>query len=121
MIYVNFASLIEGSAVAPQKIYSLFKGITTIFQNCIKIDTAFSEFSESDQNAEDILNLDFPLQTLGLIYALLRTRKLRELEDNFDVKNWLTEIVNIRIVMISPMKISEFKAKTRGNFIEKVS
>ena len=121
VIYVNFASLIDETAVVPQKIYSLFKGITAIFQNCIKIDTAFSEFSDSDQNAEDIRHLNFPLQTLGLIYVLLRAQKLRELEGDFDVKNWLTEIVNIRSVMIPPMKISEFKAKTKGNFIEKVS
>lgn len=136
VIYVNLLSTIEQPAgCSNQKIYSLFAGIAGIFDLTTCNDQANPDFLNSLRTATSISILKYPFQTLGLIYLLLRTRKLREeeFENNkycenckkgkncevckekiFPIKAWLIEVAKIKTAMVPAMTIDEFHAKTEG-------
>ena len=120
VIYVNFIpTLIDNSVRKSQKIYMLFKGIAELFKEVINEDELKLKKAKLDKTAEEIKVSNISFQTLGLIYLLLRTRKLREAEyaqdQVFSVKDWLVEIVNIKSAIIPLMNIRQFLEKTEGN------
>jgi len=120
VIYVNFIpTLIDNSVRKSQKIYMLFKGIAELFKEVINEDELKLKKAKLDKTAEEIKVSNISFQTLGLIYLLLRTRKIREAEyaqdQVFSVKDWLVEIVNIKSAIIPLMNIRQFLEKTEGN------
>lgn len=120
VIYVNFIpTCTQGPIIKLQKIYELFKGIEEIFKMVIYKDETKLKRAKLDTTAESIKNSKLSFKTLGLIYVLLRTRKIREAQCTqnqvFSVRDWLIEIVNINSAIIPSMTISQFRKKTEGN------
>lgn len=110
VIYVNFVST---TARNPQPIYMLFGLLADRFRTAIRADKYRANHKTS---SKDILSLEFSFQTLGLIYLIIRTCKIRA---DLDGLGWLKELVSINEKMIPPMTLLEFLSKTEGisNFI----
>ena len=120
VIYVNFIPTVSKfSNNESQPIYMLFEGISRLLKKAIQRDELKLKKAELDKTAEELKVSNISFQTLGLIYLLLRTRKIREAEyaqdQVFSVKDWLVEIVNIKSAIIPLMNICQFIEKTRGN------
>lgn len=105
VIYVNFVST---TARNPQPIYMLFSLLADRFKTAIRAD---KHRANQSTRAKDILSLEFSFQTLGLIYLIIRTRKIRA---DLDGLVWLKELVSINEIMIPPMTLLEFLSKTEG-------
>lgn len=112
VIYVNFLPVISTRAGSVQPIYRLFERIAQIFQIVIEQDIrSHPSYSISNQEASDIISYDWHSKTLGLLCVLM---KMRQLKRNLDIKEWFTDIANIKSIIVPSMTISEFRDKTNG-------
>lgn len=120
VIYLNCRAINIKSAFNFQKIDALFIGIFEIFRYAFVQDDCYLRGRDFDISAEQIVSCEASFCTLGLIYMILRTRKIREAEvtsgQSFSVKDWLLEIVSTKEVVFPSWNIDQFREKTRGNY-----
>lgn len=109
VMYVNFATIVSRY---PQPIYALFSQFSELFESTTRSDTSESLYRTSRKRARDIKRSEVSYKTLGLIYTIIRTRKLHGDLDGFE---WLKMLVNINAAMIPPMTVQQFNLKTIGN------
>lgn len=122
VIYINFLPTLRKNQIKKsQKIYTLFYGVAELFKKVLQRDEFKLKKVNLDKTAESIEFSKLSFQTFGLIYLILRTRKIREDEctkiaQPFSVKDWFIEIINIDLAIIPSMTAKKFFDKTEGNY-----
>lgn len=119
VIYVNFLPTLKQGYKASQDIYMVFEGIAKLFKSAMQHDEFSLKLKNLDRSAENILHSLLSFRTLGLIYLLLRTRKIRQgqctKKHPFSIKDWFVEIVKIESAIIPTMTVQRFYELTQGN------
>lgn len=111
--FINFMNIICLKLKTPQSIYWLFIQLAKLFQQAIWKDQPKLWRLNSKSRAINILESELSFKTLGLIYVLIRMRKLRS---DLDGLEWLKELVMIDEAIVPPMTCEEFISKTKGNY-----
>lgn len=109
IIYVNFLSK-SGDVDSIQPIHYLFSGFVKVFDECISLDK-----SSINYNDQKIFHLNYPSRTLGLLYVLIRTRKLNM---DLSAKDWLKKVIKIGNIVVPCLTTIEFKDKIGGKSME---